>query len=1003
MYRVNVNEASREELIEIVKQLRQQLRQHQSGSTRIKELEEQVTKLRKDLQEKENEVKALRHQSELLSEKSAGDEETISVLIKQLEDLSPGDMKKAVDSDDVRVARTVTMTTTSNYPKKAIVSGKVSQSSPKITSSTGLPVPGTTLGEAVGENVSNSAAIIARQNEEMAKLEMKVRELMEVNTFYTAIVSHHDEEERLRTIEKQNISAEGVNGSDAVDVVLFQTRIGTLEKERDTLQQMLYQQKNETHNLMRELQELREELSYLELDLVDAERWRGERAAASTTPVPIPQISTAFSSVRGDESPPTRMLAQYVVPIEYQGGGGGGKLMPDRPIRNYSSSTLADGNTSSRRGPVSSRSTLDLDSLPEIRLSHPSKQEKLLSERLEMYRKRIEEMQTYEVDRQKSFDEIERARAELFTEMNLKLEENRREIQLLKKKLAGTPNETREKIVKKSEEQHPMVDASTSPMVNELFDEDVSRKRFGALSLAETEMQQTIGEEGIRAHAKGNLEERISNMSGGDVNEEESLLQKLLDATSTPTGSPSVNQLLPCSNENDSDEKGENVVSERGHVGYLDDSSSDKSGIESLWELMALTEENERISIAREEGEEIIRLLLWSRMYMVAIVEDATTRARASAREVEVIANTLLEMKEKLSLLSEQKQELETEAERLQGSIVSLKEKEVVNDREKREAEVAAISATQKLESVFPLDVWAQDRLEPLRYVCRAYTELVDAQVALLRVVSVDHGKSLAAISNDEYKRISDALDAITIGTNESFQVGNKGKEMKSATTSSELPEVGVVDIDAKENSLSFNMASSFYSAPPLQKHPNCDMSSSEVCRNNLSDAVNTSSGTPIKDTPSAQMTTPQVTMDDNTLDRSRDKVTTVLEKENDAIGAPTQKVGAVGSSSWNTPTSSFFLEEHKDISNRITAPTTYSKPHLASESGKELLFDPLLFFMAKKEAAGKREPHMVLENRAPEENKTHDFFTSAPPPAERSNKENGESQGFVAEFDPFA
>ncbi|ORC89189.1 uncharacterized protein TM35_000131930 [Trypanosoma theileri] len=1010
MYRINASEASREELIEIVKQLRQQLRQRQAGSARIKELEDQVTQLQKDLQEKENEVKALKRQSELLSEKSAEDEETISVLIKQLEELSSGDMKTAVGSDDVKVARVIPMTTTSTHPKKKVTASlKASQSSPKITSSSGLPIPGTTIGEAVNDNVSSSSAIIARQNEEMAKLEMKVRELMEVNTFYTAIVSHHDEEERLRTIENHNKSGEGVNASDHIDVVLFQTRISTLESERDTLQQMLYQQKHENHNLMKELQELREELSHLELDLVDAERWRGERVATSmTSSVPIPQISTAFSSHRDDESPPTRILAQYVVPIEYKGGEGG-KLMPKRPIRNYSTSSLAEGSSPSRRGPVSSsRTTLDLDSLPEIRLWYPSKQEKMLSERLEMYRKRIEEMQAYEADRQRSFDEIERNRAELFTEMNLKLEENRREIQRLKKRLAGISNESPKKKAKTSEGQHRMVNASTSPMVIELHEEeDVRTKYFGTLSLAETGEQQTIGEEeGIRAHANGDLEEPINHMSNDDVNEEEKLLQKLLDATSTPPGTPSVNQLLLCSNENDSDEKEESVVLESGQIGHLNnDSSSFKGKKQSLWELIALAEENERIAFIREEGEEIIRILLWSRIDMTTIVENATKRAVDSAKEVEVITNSLLEMREKLSLLSEQKHELEAEVERLQGSIVSLKQREVTNDREKREAEVVALSATQKLESIFTLEeTWARDRLEPLQYVCQAYAEVVDAQVELLRVVSVDHSKSVAALSNDEYKRISDALDAIHIGTNDSFQVENKNKEMKSITTSSELPEVKTVDTNAKEVSLSLNMASSLSSPAPLQKYPNCDLSSSEeVCGNDLNDAMNASSGTPIKDSPSSQMMTPQMQSDENTLDKSRDRLSTVVKKENDRSAVPTQKVGVGGSSSWNTPSSSFFLGEHTDISNSITAPITYSKPHLASESGKEFLLDPLLYFMTNKETTGKKEPRVVIEERASEENKTHDFFTSALPSTQPITKQGGESQGFVAEFDPFA
>ncbi|KEG12551.1 hypothetical protein DQ04_01621040 [Trypanosoma grayi] len=998
MSRVNINQASREELIEMVKQLRQQLRPNQAGYECAKELKQEVAQLKKELLEKDNTVKALTHQGAMLSEKSASDEETISVLIKQLEEFTAGGSNTAQD-DGVVVARAVTTkATTSNPNQKTAAAGRAFSLPIKSSTGVGQAFAETPLGEAGGENATSAAAIIARKNEEMAKLEMKVRELTEVNTFYTAIVSHHDEEERLREVAKHVLPDEESNIGTPIDATSLHERIGVLETERDNLQRMLRHQKHEQLNLINELQALREELSRLELELVAAERWKMEEVAAlSETPEPSPRARVS-STPLGDEPTPTRTLAQLVMPIQYKGtkaSTSGGKLMPGRPTRTWSRSPLADAHASPNRvTPI--RSLLDLEALPEIRLWNASKQEKELWERLELYRKHIEEMQAYEADRQRSFDEMERARAELFTDMNANLEEQRREIQRLKKKLAASTDVHGEAEVQKTVEPRPVSDAATSPVVAYMPCEYSNVGFSEAMSSASGKPQQLAGEAAVGAdNATRGLREERNSVVDDDTSVEEALLEELVGHPFVSASNASLKyggeggDHSDVGANNDSHNAGEEgTLSDTEQTYQLKESSFDMDVAVKVWQLIQVEEENERLGIVCEEAEKVISALLWSRMSITTAAEEVTARAVAAVREVARLENALLEMRDSASTLEKRERELLAKAAQLQEAMASMQEVEKRRkEAEEEDTEASVTSWKAQDTSSSSLEVAsARDPWGPLQCVCQAYSEVVEAQVALLRTVSAT---DIAAQSSEECEHVVNKLDAILIRLKDAPCKRN-GTNDKGAESPYE--HLGEVDV-----SKDMGQGCSLFEPPRAPTIATYDAAadSSKFCANSERDDVG-GGDAPRREPIFGETENPKLDTSKRVLEISRTTALTPLGDRNDVPMALPEGTSMAEPLSWNTPTASFFAEGPP-------AGSSDDAPHLGMQPRQGFAPSPFDYFRVSQLSGEKIERGDNINEGAPIAARNNDLFAALQANGSNATTSEQEAQTFVAEFDPFA
>ncbi|EKF26902.1 hypothetical protein MOQ_009390 [Trypanosoma cruzi marinkellei] len=994
MNRLNVEEATREELIAVVKQLYQQLRQQRTSSERVKELEKQMEQLKQKLRDKESAVQDLAKQNAILSEKSAADEETISVLIKQLEEMNVGDNNQAF-SDDIVEARAVPAKAAPSTPReKWMTGGKVVQAIVKGSGGGGSGVTEGARGDS--SKASNAATIIAQKNNELAILETKVRELTEVNTFYTAIVLRH-EEEQIQGAIKNTISKKEPSAATDIGITSLHERIGALENERDNLQRVVRQQNQEKQVLMKELQEHREELSRLELDLVAAERWKVSLATPSETVKGMSSVHIS-SSVQSEEFSSLRASAQLEEPIRNKNKRG--KSTPNMPTRPRVTGSPDDTHTPPRNLAIS-RSPHHLDTLPEIRLWNPSKQEKMLLERVELYRKCIDEMQAFELDRQRGFDEIERARAELFTEMNMKLEEQRREIQRLNKRIAESVSVCKKEDEKNKLEHHPVKDIVTSPIVDSVQAEHVSMPSCEVFSSVSAGVNHMLRKEGAECdHAEKNAREGKDYIDGEDVNVDEKVLLELLG-----TAAASSDMSVPGKEEVELEEEkqytkingdDENVnkqdsplEAETNEQQEIYDSSLPK--VDWTWKQMDMAEEIGRLGIYCEEGEEAVRMLLRSQSATAAVAAGLKVQAAESSKKMEVLETAIVEMRVSFSSLEGRERELVAEVGRLQEEMTSMMEadnvkKKVTAKREVFTPSLAGVACTE--------EPW-----EPLKCVCQAYSEVVDAQIALLRAASAI--VVVPAISGEEFENVCKALDAIAATddrvTNDVNYKDGRGipSGFKFFEEDGSEKQLGREFSSLKTAPLLSSETSTFYikHSPGLFSAP---MATSENEKNN---APNGNYYLP-SEFPSAQTANPQTETGGSWLGKNHAAFSFTLESKNENDKRSPRPADVAESSPQETYPA-FCAEKHSHkASNAATTSSTTSLFGL--ESPGRFAPDPLDYFVKSREMGKDTQRDGTVHGNATNVRNFLDLFGAAPPEECRS-KQGGDSNTFVAEFDPFA
>ncbi|CAD2220733.1 hypothetical protein ADEAN_000825500 [Angomonas deanei] len=247
--------------------------------------------------------------------------------------------------------------------------------------------------------------------DDVASIEEKNRELSEINAFYTAIVSQHDLQENKREV--------GGGIAPPIDPSVSDGQLlQILASEKASLLEVVQNGREdqsaaalENVRLRKQLEKLESEISAIVKRQVNQENIAAPNHTLLESPVDRPKKSEVSGS---------GPLVTAVT--DNPGYGSGGRV----------GSPLFDGLTKKGiRAADKPLSLRDLRALPPLNIRRPDPREERLLERLDLYKRFIEQQEVYESERQNSFDEIERIRADLFTSMNEQLESQKKEIQAL--------------------------------------------------------------------------------------------------------------------------------------------------------------------------------------------------------------------------------------------------------------------------------------------------------------------------------------------------------------------------------------------------------------------------------------------------------------------------------------------------------------------------------------------------------------------------------------------
>ncbi|CBZ27265.1 conserved hypothetical protein [Leishmania mexicana MHOM/GT/2001/U1103] len=479
MKHINVETATREQLVDFIRRMHPQLQREQE---RVRELESQISGLQAFIHEKNAEIRELRMQSDRLTEKSASDEETISTLIKQMEEMrsvasSSSSVVPLRATTVVQRDRTVERGKGKSHPSANAGGGEYTPETLRPVDMVGngdggrspalTPTPLKVITESAPAQLKpqNAAtAAVAGKMEEIANLEKKVRELMEVNAFYSAIVSQHDQEEKVRM--SQALAFCSGDSDDQVaglrqEVERLQLRISTMAGQGEKLQRIIRAVECEKAALKEENEALKRESVVLEAEMEEMTREyaraRKSLVAAATAVQPAASVERPFAIAEDVPQARAASAPQHGLTREPPSRGPTATVdtygqQSDRRVSYLSTgpapcvSPLArDGKqgmiggvapsaqTASSIAATRFHSRFTFRSLRPIRVRNPDAHERELLDRIHLYEEQFAQMEAFEADRQRSFDEMEQNRAELFVSMNSQLEKQRKEIHRLRK------------------------------------------------------------------------------------------------------------------------------------------------------------------------------------------------------------------------------------------------------------------------------------------------------------------------------------------------------------------------------------------------------------------------------------------------------------------------------------------------------------------------------------------------------------------------------------------
>lgn len=249
---------------------------------------------------------------------------------------------------------------------------------------------------------------------EMEK-DKKISELTDLLEVYAAIVSRHDSEEKKR-IEEENSLLQPNTSSPGSTIDELMKAADKLKSENKRLESHIQALKEESDQMRKAKEYAERKAKEIEFMLLRASQWH--RAVAQEFPSSGVDVGCVRGSIRESLShnsvPPERVRAKIVSPESWIGESNRGDT--NRALSNMDSSRF--------RGAPRSMNPLfsELRTLSPISMSNPTPQERRLLHRIGLYESKLAELEQYEIDRKRCFDEMEKTRAELFTSMNSELE-----------------------------------------------------------------------------------------------------------------------------------------------------------------------------------------------------------------------------------------------------------------------------------------------------------------------------------------------------------------------------------------------------------------------------------------------------------------------------------------------------------------------------------------------------------------------------------------------------
>lgn len=247
----------------------------------------------------------------------------------------------------------------------------------------------------------------------------KISELSEIVDFYSSIVSQHDNEDKKRLSERLDISKMCSLCRNEKDSTA-QMKGKECEKKATIDEEFKYNEERTT--LLNHLNAMQQKISDLEFKLLAAAQWHYTMTSSNYVNSRVPQGVKTFActppahcSINGD-----RIRAKIIPP---EGG-----LCESANFKHIHGevATVQHNGTNAMNSLF-----LKLRNLSPIKLSNPSNQELVLLQRITLYENALTELEEYEANRQRCFDEMEKTRAEFFSSMTEELEKRKRTIQNL--------------------------------------------------------------------------------------------------------------------------------------------------------------------------------------------------------------------------------------------------------------------------------------------------------------------------------------------------------------------------------------------------------------------------------------------------------------------------------------------------------------------------------------------------------------------------------------------
>ena len=481
---INFGTASREEMVEFVKKLNAKLKdtqaqlaqasQHEKMVTeeleaQVQCLTQQSTLLKEQLNESKKKQKQMQSQQSssnyddlssameplqqqiaLLSEKVATDEETIADLIEQLEAARSRNAGSSGTGDTPLKAPVATANGNSGPSSRSSTPGGYMDTNRKRTSSLG------------GGGAPRGDEVTVQR---ISELETAVEELTTTNQFYASVVSQQDADEKTKAKEIQELKSKVADLEKERDSCSKCSRLSDevsdlnqqhaeLQEQFRKLREASWTLKKNAHQDQHELQSLKDKLRHQEQEMIAAnaaakellEEQRQKHAAALAS-ASAQAAHHHSSDVRNTSMTGSTSDAASTAPSA-QAHSPSARREPQQAVIIPASAMSTPGSAAISAGGGRQPAMTNLPVVPTIR--NPTKREKQLLERMEVFDQQLKQWVAYEQARQRNIDEVDRNRAEMFLSMNKELEDKKKEVSELRSKLraassanhSGVPSRT---------------------------------------------------------------------------------------------------------------------------------------------------------------------------------------------------------------------------------------------------------------------------------------------------------------------------------------------------------------------------------------------------------------------------------------------------------------------------------------------------------------------------------------------------------------------------------